>query len=100
MSEPINLRKRLGLEGPKFDAWRDEYRQQCDIAQKLYDIRIERGLTQAEVAALVGTSASVISRMEDADYNLRQSLRMLDRIATALGYELSVNFTPIGATAS
>jgi transcriptional regulator with XRE-family HTH domain len=48
------------------------------------------------VASLVGTTSSVISRMEHADYNLRQSLRMLDRIASALGYELSVSFTPIG----
>jgi transcriptional regulator with XRE-family HTH domain len=98
--ERINLKQRLGVDNPESEARMAEYRKQCDVAQKLYDIRTERGLTQAEVAALVGTSASVISRMEDADYNLRQSLRMLDRIATALGYELSVTFTPVGASAA
>lgn len=60
-----------------------------DIAQQIYDLRQEAGLKQSELAAMIGTTASVISRLEDADYN-GHSLTMLRRIATALGKRVVV----------
>ena len=51
------------------------------------------GLTQAELAQLVGTTQSVISRLEDADYE-GHSLSMLQRIADALHQRLEVRFVP------
>ena len=57
-------------------------RQQAEIAQQIYDLRTAAGLTQCELAARVGTTASVICRLEDADYD-RYSLTMLRRIAAA-----------------
>jgi len=38
------------------------------VAQLIYDARTEAGLSQAELAGLIGTTQSVISRLEDADY--------------------------------
>jgi transcriptional regulator with XRE-family HTH domain len=52
-------------------------------------------LTQAQVAKLVGTTQSVISRLEDADYE-GHSLTMLQRIAEALNRRLEVRLVPVG----
>lgn len=63
------------------------------IAQMIYDVRHEAGLTQAELARLIHTKQPVIARLEDADYE-GHSLSMLQRIATALGRRLDVSFVP------
>lgn len=65
------------------------------VAQRLYAIRTEAGLSQKELARKVGTTQSVISRLEDADYE-GHSLSMLQRIACALDQELDVRFVPAG----
>jgi transcriptional regulator with XRE-family HTH domain len=61
----------------------------ADVAQKIYDLRKEAGLTQKELAKLVGTTQSVICRLEDADYG-GHSLTMLSRIAYALKRRLTI----------
>ena len=50
------------------------------VARKLTGLRLQAGLTQRQLAKLVGTTASVICRLEDADYE-GHSLAMLNRIA-------------------
>jgi ribosome-binding protein aMBF1 (putative translation factor) len=65
-----------------------------DVAQQLYDLRTSAGLSQRELAKLVGTTASVICQLEDADYQ-GHSLRMLHRIATALKQRVIVRFEPV-----
>jgi len=64
----------------------------AEVAQMIYGLRLEAGMTQKELADLIGTTQSVISRLEDADYN-GHSLSMLDRIAKALNRRLSVRMT-------
>ncbi|NOT00708.1 MAG: XRE family transcriptional regulator [Phycisphaerales bacterium] len=59
------------------------------VAQIIHDARTDAGLAQHQLAELIGTSQSVISRLEDADFN-SQSLSMLRRIAGALGKRLEV----------
>ena len=61
----------------------------ADIAQKVYDARTGAGLTQKKLAERCGTRQSVISRIEDADYD-GHSLGLLKRIAEALGRTLRV----------
>ena len=61
----------------------------ADVAQKIYDLRKEAGLTQKDLAKLIGTTQSVISRLEDADYE-GHSLTMLSRIAYALKRRLTI----------
>ena len=63
------------------------------VAQLIYDARDRAKLTQAELAELVGTTQSVISRLEDADYE-GHSLSMLQRIASALNTRLEIRFAP------
>lgn len=67
-------------------------RVNAEVAQMIYDLRQEKGLTQQELADLIGTTQSVISRLEDADYD-GHSLTMLGRIAKALNKCLDVKLT-------
>ena len=71
----------------------------AEVAAQLYQIRIESGLSQRELAKKVGTSASVICRLENADYE-EHSLAMLRRIAAALHKRIQISFLPVQETAS
>jgi transcriptional regulator with XRE-family HTH domain len=64
-------------------------RKNAEVAQMIHDLRQEAAMTQKELADLVGTTQSVISRLEDADYD-GHSLSMLSRIAKALNKRLDV----------
>ena len=68
------------------------------VARKIYDLRTKAGMSQKAFAKLVGTTASVICRLEDADYE-GHSLAMLNRIAAALDKRVEIRFVPIRAGA-
>ena len=65
----------------------------ADVASQIYKLRSRSGLSQRQLAARVGTTASVICRLEDADYE-GHSLSMLRRIGRALGREVRIVFVP------
>lgn len=64
-----------------------------EVAQKIYQLREGAKLSQAELARRVGTTQSVISRLEDADYD-GHSLAMLNRIAAAVERRVEIRFVP------
>jgi ribosome-binding protein aMBF1 (putative translation factor) len=79
----------------------DELREFCEqetinahVAQLIYDARIEAGLSQNELAKMIDTTQSVISRLEDANYE-GHSLSMLGRIANALNRKVKIDLVPI-----
>jgi ribosome-binding protein aMBF1 (putative translation factor) len=89
----------IGDDKAKAEAFEAELAS-ADVARKIYDLRTQAGLTQGELAKLVGTSTSVISRLEDADYE-GHSLAMLRRIASALNNRVEIRLVPIkGAVSS
>jgi ribosome-binding protein aMBF1 (putative translation factor) len=63
----------------------------AEIARKIYRLRMKAGLSQRELAKKVGTTASAICRLEDADYD-GHSLYMLKRIADALDKRIEIRF--------
>ncbi len=67
--------------------------QKAHIAAQIYRLRIQAGLSQKALADLIGTTQSVISRLEDADYS-GYSIQTLRRIADVLNCELEVNIIP------
>lgn len=75
----------------------EEARARDQVARKLLALREGAGLTQKQLADSVGTSPSVISRLEDADYE-GHSLSMLRRIAAALNKTVEIRFVPIKAS--
>lgn len=62
-----------------------------EIAAEVHALRERHGLTQAALAALVGTSQSAIARLENASYT-GHSTAMLRRIAAAVGERVVVRF--------
>lgn len=64
-----------------------------DVAQMIYDARTKAGLSQNELALLIGSKQPVIARLEDGDYE-GHSLTMLRRIAAALDQRLELRFVP------
>jgi len=68
-------------------------RENLNIAELICAIRKQAGLSQKQLADLVGTTQSVISRLEDADYN-GHSLAMLRKIGAALQQRVEVHFVP------
>src|ERR1039458_10380400 len=61
------------------------------VAQMIYDARTRAGMSQRQLAELVGSRQSVIARLEDADYE-GHSLTMLQRIGNALGQRLELRY--------
>ena len=71
----------------------EEERLNAQVARTIYQMRADAGLTQKQLADLIGTTQSVISRLEDADYE-GHSVAMVNRIALAL--ERSVRVELVG----
>jgi DNA-binding XRE family transcriptional regulator len=67
----------------------DEEFEKLQIGLQIYNLRREADLTQEELADLVGTKGSVISRLESAEYD-GHSLKLLERIAVALGKKIDL----------
>lgn len=75
---------------PGFKKAVEETRLEYEIARSLIKARIEKGLTQAQVAKRMNTKQSVISRVENA--RTIPSLSFLKRLAEVLNASLQVQF--------
>lgn len=95
-SDAISILDRRYYQGkPERQAALEDARLNAVIARDIYSLRTKAGLTQKQLADLVRTSHSVISRLEDADYD-GHSLKMLQRISIALHHRLQLRFVPTG----
>lgn len=95
-SDAVEILRRRYIAGrPEREISLCEERANAEIAQMIYDVRKKAGLTQEELAARIGSTKSVISRLEDADYE-GHSLGMLRRIAEALELRVSLRFEAAG----
>lgn len=71
------------------------------LGDRLNALRVDRDMTQAELAATVGMSTSFLAGVETAQTNAKgepikvPSLRMLCRIAKVLGCELEDLFAEV-----
>jgi transcriptional regulator with XRE-family HTH domain len=86
------LRNRYVKDDPERKASVEAERVNAEVARLIYTMRTEAGLTQGQLAELVETTQSVISRLEDSDYD-GHSLSMLNRIAEAMQKKLMVVMT-------
>lgn len=83
----------VGDDGKRIEEY-EEVVLNAEIARKIYDLRTKAGMSQRELAKRVGTSASAICRLEDADYD-GHSLSLLKRIADALDRRVEIRFLPV-----
>lgn len=72
---------------------RDEYdrvAEEFEFLDEILKARAAAGLTQADVAAKIGTTQSAVARLESADAKHSPSIATLQRYASALGCKLQV----------
>jgi transcriptional regulator with XRE-family HTH domain len=74
---------------PRLPGVREAAERRHRVVRRLADVRQEQGLSQTVVAARMGTSQSVVARLESGTLDMR--LSTLDRYAAALGLELLVD---------
>lgn len=89
------LHRRYVGEDVERKASLERERVNAEVARTIYELREQAGLSQKELADRVETTQSVISRLEDADYE-GHSLSMLNRIAKALNQQVQVVMRPQG----
>ncbi len=88
------LHRRYYVGRPERLAALQEARVNDNVAQQIVALRTQAGLTQRQLARLMGTTASVVCRLEDAEYE-GHSLAMLNRIAAALNRRVEIRFLPV-----
>lgn len=82
--------EKILMKRPSFKKTQEATRIEYEIARALIKARLEKGLTQAEIARRMNTKQSVISRVENA--RTMPSLAFLKRLATVLDASLQVRF--------
>ncbi len=93
-TDAVKILHRRYYEGkPERLANLEAARANDQVARKITALRTQAGLSQRQLARLVGTTASVICRLEDAEYE-GHSLAMLNRIAAALNRRVEIRFIP------
>ena len=90
-SDAVAILDQMAGNSPELRRLTEEARVNAAVAQLIYRARNKAGLSQAELAERIGTKQSVISRLEDADYE-GHSLSVLQRIAAALGQCVEIRF--------
>lgn len=73
----------------------EEEKSKTEIAYAVRTARMKADLTQAELAQLIGTTQSVIARLEGGTDKRTPSIPLLARIAAACGahFEFGFNFS-------
>ncbi len=81
---------RESMKSPKFrKAW-DALEVEFQIINDILKKRIEKDMTQRQLAKKIGSGQATISRLEAGNYN--PSIKFLKRVAEALGAKLKVSF--------
>ena len=94
-TDALAILDRMAGDSPELRRLTEEAHVNAAVAQLIYEARNKAGLSQAQLAERIGTRQSVVSRLEDADYE-GHSLSMLHRIAVALGQCVEIRFLAPG----
>lgn len=86
-------------ENPGIQEGLDKAGRAWDIAFQIINLREKAGLTQKELAELVGTKQSNIARIESADYT-GYTQKTLEKIAKALKARIEVRVVPLDSPKS
>ena len=84
------------MRNPAFVEAYNALEPEFQIARQVIALRLQRGLTQKELAERVGTKQSGISRLEGMSQ--LPSLSFMKRVAEALGAQLQIQLVPKEAT--
>ncbi|MET0792236.1 MAG: helix-turn-helix transcriptional regulator [Polyangiaceae bacterium] len=90
MASTLKQFKSRALARPDVRKAYDELDEEFAFLDEVLKARAEAGLTQAEVAARVGTTQSAIARLESVEPKHSPSIATLQRYAKALGYRVQI----------
>ncbi|MCX6784252.1 MAG: helix-turn-helix transcriptional regulator [candidate division WWE3 bacterium] len=80
------------LKNPKIKAAYDRAEPEYAAMEAVLKARMEKGLTQTQLAKKMGTKQAVVSRLESGLAN--PSVKFLMRLADALDCRLTIRFSP------
>lgn len=78
------------LRNPEFKKEWDALEPEYNLIRQVIDARLEKQLSQKQLAELSGTNQSSIARLESGNYN--PSFKFLQKIASAMGKQVIVTF--------
>lgn len=81
------------LKNSEFKAEYDKFQPEFAVIRAIIRARVQRGITQKELANKVGTKQSVISRLESGRAN--PTVSFLKKLAQALNFHLEIKFVSI-----
>ena len=96
MASSLKQFKARALRRPGVKHAYDELAEEFAFLDEVLKAREESGLTQAEVAARVGTTQSAIARLESAVQKHSPSIATLQRYAKAMGYQVRISLVKEG----
>jgi ribosome-binding protein aMBF1 (putative translation factor) len=92
-TDAVEILRRRAMKDPTLQELYEEEKIHYQAALAIRHARDAAGLTQAQLAKKIGTTQSVVSRLEDADYE-GHTLKMLERIAEALKQRVFIHLAP------
>lgn len=90
MTSTFKQFKAQALARPEVRKAYDELAEEFSFIDEVLKARAASGLTQAELAARVGTTQSAIARLESGTPKHSPSIVTLQRYARAMGYRVEV----------
>ena len=85
--------KKKALENPEVKAEYEALAPAYKLRKQLIDLRKSAGLTQEEIAEIMNTKKSNISRLESVNSTASPRLSTIEEYAKAAGYKIEVKFT-------
>ena len=82
------------LKDPEVKAEYDALSSSFEMKRKMITLRKKAGLTQEQMAELLGTKKSNISRLESVSSGISPRLATIEDYARVLGYSIKVEFAP------
>lgn len=97
MTEDLSFEnfKEEALKAPSVKEEYDALATVFDLRRKLIRMRMEKGMTQEQLAEKMGTKRSNISRLEAGENVSFPTLKTISKYAEALGYKIKVEFEPV-----
>ena len=91
--KPVSFESALkrALRDPEIKKEYDALEPEFALIEQLIRKRLEKGLTQKELATKIGTKQSAISRLEGGNFN--PTLALLNKVAKALNTKIRISLS-------
>ncbi len=97
MAEDLSFEsfKKEALKKPEVKEEYDALGPVFELRRKMIRMRMEKGMTQEQLAEKMGTKRSNISRLESGENVSFPTFKTISKYADALGYKVKVEFEPV-----